>query len=395
MKSSSCSISSFPLAQSANLALDQFKRLARISDSGLVGANLLYERAATLGLHPGARRSANGSCRLIQCADGILALNLPRDCDWELIPAWLGPWLDDVNVQPHEWKSLEQHCKPLKIDNLLTQGRELGLAIAQADKDSAQPDKLAQIKSFPPQCDVLLLPKRRTPLVVDLSSLWAGPLCSHLLQHAGCRVIKIEAHNRKDGARRGSPEFFNLLHQGKESMVFDFQSKADIHKLHNLLKQADIVIEGSRPRALKNLGIDAEQIIQSRPGLVWLSITGYGRYGDQGSRIGFGDDTAADAGLCQIMYEATGKYQFVGDAIADPLTGIHAALLAWKSYLNGGNELIAICLRDTVAYCMQQELSTDRKRVLHSCQQWKNHSHRLEQLIPKRALSTATLTKSL
>ncbi len=85
--------------------------------------------------------------------------------------------------------------------------------------------------------------------------------------------------------------------------------------LDRLLPTADVVIEASRPRALRQRGVVAEDF----PG-VWISITAYGR--DQPDRIGYGDDTAVAGGLV-----GPGP-SFLSDAVADPLTGAHAALAA-------------------------------------------------------------------
>ena len=88
------------------------------------------------------------------------------------------------------------------------------------------------------------------PLVVDLSSLWAGPLCAHLLGLAGARVVKLESTRRPDGARSGPPDFFSLLNAGKASVALDFGTRCGRGKLRRLLERADIVVESARPRAL-------------------------------------------------------------------------------------------------------------------------------------------------
>jgi CoA transferase family III len=119
-----------------------------------------------------------------------------------------------------------------------------------------------------------------------------------------------------------------------------------------LCASADIVIEASRPRALRQLGIDAEEIIAANPSLTWISITGYGRREPAANWVAFGDDAAVAAGLSQILFDIHGEALFCGDAIADPLTGLHAAVAAWHSYKSGGGSLIAIALRDVVAHCV-------------------------------------------
>ncbi|WP_211303288.1 CoA transferase, partial [Streptomyces milbemycinicus] len=126
--------------------------------------------------------------------------------------------------------------------------------------------------------------------VVDLSVLWAGPLCAHLLGLAGARVTKAESMGRPDGARFGQPEFYRRLHGGHEHLVLEFDSGAPA----DVVSEADSVIEASRPTALSRLGVHAEEFLAARPGRVWAGITGYGR--DDG-RIAFGDDAAVAGAL--------------------------------------------------------------------------------------------------
>ncbi|OYO24000.1 hypothetical protein CGZ93_05240 [Enemella dayhoffiae] len=87
------------------------------------------------------------------------------------------------------------------------------------------------------------------PLVLDLSALWAGPLCADLLHRAGARVIAVESAARPDPSRLGNPVLHRLLRGGVESVRLDFDDPADRHRLRRLIRCADMVIEASRPRA--------------------------------------------------------------------------------------------------------------------------------------------------
>ena len=88
------------------------------------------------------------------------------------------------------------------------------------------------------------------------------------------------------------------------------------------------------------------------PGLVWISITGYGRAGEAGDWVAFGDDAGVSAGLSALLTASTGSPIFCGDAIADPLTGLHAALIALSQWRRGTGGLFPIALRDVVAHCI-------------------------------------------
>src|SRR3546814_5825467 len=94
------------------------------------------------------------------------------------------------------------------------------------------------------------------------------------MQRCGADVIKVEGSARPDGARRGPSAFFDLLNAGKRSVALDLQSPRGRAQLRELLRGADIVIEASRPRALRQMGIDAETLLHEQPQLTWLALNG-------------------------------------------------------------------------------------------------------------------------
>jgi len=301
------------------------------------GAMLLGERAALARFSRNGAISPGGACRLLAARDGMLAVNLPRETDWELLPAWL-----ELDC-PADWGALAERVAMKSRDDLVARGRLLGLAIAPdvPPKSRTWYDLYTQgSRRAPPN---------RAPLVIDLSALWAGPLAAHLLLRAGARVIKVESRRRIDGAREGPAAFFNRLHAGKEDRILDFDAEAG--DLRALIAQADIVVEASRPRALKQFGLDPQALVESLPGMVWISITGYGRAQPQADWIAFGDDAAVAAGLSHVLREAHGESLFCADAIADPLTGLHAALAALAFYRQGRGGLISLALRNVAAHC--------------------------------------------
>lgn len=312
------------------------------------GALLLGERARLLGLGRRGRGSANGACRLVDAQGGRFALNLARPEDWESIPALLGAPATD-------WTGVEALAARQSRDAIVAQGRLLGLAIAP-DERPAPPTA-----PFAIACLAWPAPRPGPPLVVDLSALWAGPLAGSLLAMAGARVVKVESRRRPDGARNGDLRFFDLMHGGKASIALDFADPSDRARLHALIAAADIVIEGSRPRALAQLGIDAAA--QARRGATWVSITAYGRTGDAADWIGFGDDAAVAGGLSSAMARGWDEPLFAGDAIADPLTGLTAALAAWAGWRQGGGWLVDVPLSRVIAHaCALYEAGPEELR---------------------------------
>lgn len=323
-------------------------------------ATLLAERSALLQLRASHRRSAGGTCRLLDAVDAVLAVNLPRASDWELVPAWL----ETSRNAPGDWNALSRAVGARRTGTLVERGRQLGLALAAAGTPAPLPPPLFKIVGDPLHGRRARSPAQR-PRVVDLSGLWAGPLCAHLLWQCGAEVIKVEDPARPDGARFGNGDFYAVLNQGKRSVALDLTSPDGRRWLQRLLESADIVIESSRPRALRQLGIDAAAIV-ARQRLTWVGITGYGRDGDAGNRVAFGDDAGVAAGLAEVMRSATGDYQFAGDAVADPLTGIHAALAAWRSWQNGGGRFISLALADVAGACLHDAAALASWAELHA-----------------------------
>jgi crotonobetainyl-CoA:carnitine CoA-transferase CaiB-like acyl-CoA transferase len=329
-------------------ALLAIECLARLGgrDALLPGAGVLSERAAIAGLWRSAPRSAGGTFRLVRAADGWMGVNLARESDAGLLPAWL------EDPEP----ALDQAVAARPAAELAARARLLGLPAAALP---AGPDEqlAARGQTGPVRPFVLTgspgagWREPRRFLVADLSSLWAGPLCGHLLTALGARVVKVESVHRPDGARFGPRGFYDLLHAGQESVALDFGTAEGRAALEALLRAADAVIEGSRPRALRQLGIRAEEILAGSRDKCWVSITAYGRTGPWANAAGFGDDVALAAGLLAFDPE-TGTPAPCGDAIADPVTGVNAALVALACWMAGGRWLADLAMREQVAASM-------------------------------------------
>jgi CoA-transferase family III len=310
---------------------------------GLDALALLGERAALMGLWRRGDTSCGGSCRLLRSRDGFLAVSLPRDEDMEMVPAWLE--LDTVLASaPAVWSTVAANLADADPSVLIERARLLGLPVARVgeaarlEAEARAPVLETRLGDAPPRHDHDL-----TGLVViDLSALWAGPLCGDLLASAGATVVKVESTQRPDGARRGTREFFDLLNGRKRSVALDLQSRQGVATLHALIMKSDIVIEASRPRALAQLGLDADDIVAANAGpQVWVSITGYGRTGEGVNRVAFGDDAAAAGGL--VVWTDDGPL-FCADAIADPLTGLTASGACVAALHAGGRRLLDVSM---------------------------------------------------
>ena len=328
----------------------------------LAGATLLAERAAPRGFTVPGTVSPGGGSRLLPARGGWFALTITRPVDRELLPALF----QDAALDPEDDAAIARAVAGWDCRELLARGRELGLAVATVDE-------------VPAAAPVAMLARGRhraraagaKPLVVDLSGIWAGPLAGHLFGLAGARVVKIESRGRPDQMRDFDAGLFTLLNQGKASVVADLAVAEERAALLALIRGADIVIEAARPRALLQLGIDADALVRECPGLVWLTITGHGASGEAANWIGIGHDCGVAGGLSRALAEASGELGYVGDAIADPLTGITAAIEGWRAYLKGDACRIGFALSAVAALALEEERAHDAAALDAELRAWR------------------------
>ena len=313
---------------------------------------LLAERAALTGLVRGGDVSCGGGSRLLASADGWVAVSLTRPDDWDLVAAWLG--------RPHpvsegDWDTVASGVAGSPSEPLRDGAGLLGLPVAVlGERDARASDTRPDHRHPPPEGGIPGVRAHRIRsapaitsmaelVVLDLSSLWAGPLAGRLLMDAGARVVKVESLRRPDGARLGPPRFFSRLNAGKASVALDLTAAAGRHQLSDLVAVADVVITAARPRALEQLGLDpAERVRQGRT-RVWLSITGYGVGAGSEHRVAFGDDAAVAGGL--VLGDDRGPV-FCADAVADPLCGLASALAVCAALADGGGWLLDASMAD-------------------------------------------------
>jgi hypothetical protein len=307
----------------------------------------LVERAAVTGLTRRGQTTCGGATRLLRSADAWVAACLARPDDVASVPAWLhldGADADGLEEDP--WPTVAARVAERPAAEVVTQGSLFGLAVAAVP---TSPPAAAGSDGAPGRAEHLGPTRRRarpSPLVVDLSSLWAGPLCARTLAAHGAEVVKVESTSRPDGARWGSAAFFERLHGGQRAVALDLRGDEGRDALEALVRAADVVIEASRPRALEQLGIRPAPLGPDGP-LAWVSITGHGRSGPGAHRVAFGDDAAAAAGL--VAPTERGPV-FVADAVADPLTGMAAAAAALDALDQGGRWLLDVALVDVAAW---------------------------------------------
>ena len=369
-----------PLARWADR---QLRVLAGETDSSRIaaldGATIVGERGSGGRYVISGRTSAGlGGSRLLPTRDsGWFALTLIRQEDRAYLPAL---FLDDtIDIQDQD--AIARAVTRFDCTELVERGRLLGLPVASADEIPASPSVSVLARGAPHQRDFA-----RPPLAIDLSAIWAGPLAGHLLWLAGADVVKIESASRPDLIRRDDPATFDLINQGKANAAVDLAREADRAALIDLIRQADFVIESSRPRALRQLGIDADALVREVPGLVWLTVTGHGATGEAANWAGIGHDCGVAGGLARALAEASGEIGYVGDAIADPLTGITAALEGWRAYRRGEARRIGLSMSAIAVRALAEEKAHDAAALEAELRGWAAGLGKPFPRVPRRPL---------
>lgn len=179
--------------------------------------------------------------------------------------------------------------------------------------------------------------------VVDLTRVLAGPLCTQMLSDNGAHVVKVEPPSGDETRHLGPPydamgnsAYFAALNRGKRSIGLDLsQSDAQV-VLHRLLEGADVLVENFLPGTMEKWGMGYEDVLATRyPGLIYCSISGFGRDGPLGGLPGYDAVLQAQCGLMSINGESASGATRMGIPIVDHLTG----------YVALAGILMALCSR--------------------------------------------------
>ncbi|CAO5236852.1 CoA transferase [Frankia sp. AgKG'84/4] len=138
--------------------------------------------------------------------------------------------------------------------------------------------------------------------VLDLTRVIAGPVAGRTLAAYGADVLRIGAAHL--------PEMGSLLADtgfGKRNARLDLRVAADAHRLRELISTADVVLQAYRPGALDRLGFGPAAVTRLRPGIVYASISAYGRRGPWCGLRGFDSLVQTASGLALGAAAATGS----------------------------------------------------------------------------------------
>jgi len=168
--------------------------------------------------------------------------------------------------------------------------------------------------------------------VVDFTAMISGPLATMTLADQGADVIKVEAPNGGDHARhvatrRGgfSASFVNN-NRNKRSLVLDLKHEDGLEAAKRLLKDADVLVQNFRPGVMERIGLGEEAVRAFNPGIVYVSITGFGFEGPYAQKPVFDPLIQAVSGLTSVQAGSdTERPRLVRTILPDKLTAIQAS----------------------------------------------------------------------
>ncbi|TXC94425.1 CoA transferase [Streptomyces sp. ISID311] len=164
--------------------------------------------------------------------------------------------------------------------------------------------------------------------VLDLATLFAGPLAATLLGDFGAEVIKIEHPLRPDPSRGHGPAkdgiglWWKLLGRNKKAMTLDLSHPGGRDVLLRLAAGADAVIENFRPGTLERWGLGWDELSAVNPRLVLARVTGFGQFGPYARRPGFGTLAEAMSGFAAMTGEPDGPPTLPPFGLADAIAAL-------------------------------------------------------------------------
>lgn len=254
---------------------------------------------------------------------GVVPHNPPIPVGDGWVHADLGP--DDHDL----FWALHQRCG--------ADGPEVLSQAAQDCRVAVTPYRTPTMSGAGPQSWIGDLPygEVRGRKVLDLSTMWAGPLAARWLAQLGAEVRRVEPSCRPDGVRQ-TPRLFASLHPEDAALDLDLRRTADRCVFEELLAETDLLIESFSSRVLANLGYSPDDITTHHPGVQIISIRAYSETRHEARWSGYGGGVHATSGLGMDQ----GQPRPAGYAYLDPLTALRAVDVALTA--QPGHQVVAL-----------------------------------------------------
>ncbi|MFJ7072596.1 CaiB/BaiF CoA transferase family protein [Streptomyces sp. NPDC098781] len=167
--------------------------------------------------------------------------------------------------------------------------------------------------------------------VLDLATLFAGPLAATMLGDFGAEVIKVEHPEKPDPSRGHGPSkdgvglWWKVLGRNKRTITLNLSKPGGRATLLRLVATADVVIENFRPGTLEKWDLGWPELAAANPRLVLARITGFGQFGPYAHRPGFGTLAEAMSGFAALTGEPDAPPTLPPFGLADSIAGLATA----------------------------------------------------------------------
>ncbi|WP_038200244.1 CaiB/BaiF CoA transferase family protein [Xenophilus azovorans] len=183
-----------------------------------------------------------------------------------------------------------------------------------------------------------------TPLrdlrIVDFSHFIAGPYATLILADMGAEVIKIETAGQGDSFRQYPPQLgdqgvpYLWVNRNKQSVALDLKSDEGRRVALELIAKADVVVENFSTGVMERLGLDYATVSRDNPGLIYCSISSYGRSGPYADRVGFDPIVQAESGFISMNGDPALQPGYrAGPSIMDIATAMMSANAILGAYV--------------------------------------------------------------
>jgi formyl-CoA transferase len=196
--------------------------------------------------------------------------------------------------------------------------------------------------------------------VLDLTTVWSGPMASCLLADLGADVIRVEMPDNRAGQvppeipGTGLSWFHQTVNRNKRSVGLDLRVPAAADVFLRLVATADVVVENFLPGTVDGWGIGYRDCRAVRPDIVFVSITGYGQYGPDAHRRGYDPIVLAASGWTALNGQPDGEPTKAPSFLADDLAGLHAAIGALAALRHrdatGEGQHVDVAMLDSLLY---------------------------------------------
>lgn len=203
--------------------------------------------------------------------------------------------------------------------------------------------------------------------VIDIATLFAGPLAATHLADYGAAVTKIEHPARPDGARghgaskNGIGLWYKSIGRNKSSITANLSHPDGAEVLLRLVRDADVLIENFRPGTLERWGLGPEVLLEANPRLVVARVTTFGQEGPYAPRPGFGSLAEAMSGFAAVTGEVDGPPTLPPFGLADGIAGVttaFAVLAALRARdLSGAGQVLDVAILEPIMAMLGGQLT--------------------------------------